>query len=102
MKFRSVQKLGKNSRNLLPDNAWAVVDYRYPKAGCLAWRRGISAVCRYLQFNNDFRQNAGFFTGIQRVIDGFFDTGEQRFSRIVETQKVTVLGKEFRDGDLAL
>jgi hypothetical protein len=43
--------------------------------------------------------NPGFFAGIERVIDGFFDGGEQGFSWVIEAEQVLVLGEELADGD---
>src|SRR5262249_42772376 len=37
MKFGPVEKLGEHRRNLLSDNAGAVVDHRYPEAIRLTW-----------------------------------------------------------------
>ena len=102
MEFGPVEKLGEYRRNLLADNAGAVVDHRYPKAVRLARGRWRLAVRSHFELDHDFRQNACFLAGVKRIIYGFFDAGEQGFSRIVEAQQVTVLGKEFGNRDLAL
>ena len=102
MEFGAVEKLGEYRRNLLADDAGAVIDHRYPEAVRLAGRRRSVAVCSDFQFDNDLRQNPRFLARVKRVIDGLLDAGEQCFSRIVEAQQMTVLGKEFRNRDLAL
>jgi hypothetical protein len=51
-----------------------------------------------LDVNPDFGQNPGFFTGIERVIDGFFDGGEQCFAWVIESEQMSVLREEFADG----
>ena len=50
----------------------------------------------------DFREDACFFAGIEGVIDGFFDGGEQGFSRVIEAEHVPVFGEELADGDFFL
>ena len=50
----------------------------------------------------DFREDAGLFAGIERVIDGFLGGGEQRLCGGIETQQVAILQEEFRYGDLPL
>ena len=47
-------------------------------------------------------QDAGFLAGVERVVDGFLDGGEQRLRGVVEAEQVAVLGEELRDRDLAL
>src|SRR6185503_4694949 len=45
---------------------------------------------------------AGFLAGVEGVVDGFLDGGEEGFAGAVEAQQVAVLGEELRDGDFAL
>ncbi len=52
--------------------------------------------------DDDFRQDAGLLAGVERVVDGFLDAGEQRLARVVEAQQMAVLGEELGDRDLAL
>jgi hypothetical protein len=47
-------------------------------------------------------QDAGFLAGVERVVDGFLDGGEQRLRGVVEAEQVAVLGEELGDRDLAL
>jgi hypothetical protein len=68
----------------------------------LTGRRESVSVRRHLELDDDFGQNPRFLAGVERVIDGFLDAREQRFSRVVEAEQVAVLGKEFGDGDLPL
>ena len=94
MKIRSVQELRKNPGNLLANDAGAIIDHRDSEAAGLArWGRGL-AVGDDFEFNDDLRKDPGFLTGVKRVVDGFFDAGEQRLAWIVKTQEVPVLRKE--------
>ena len=70
----------------------------------VAWLAGERrvAVRRDLQLDDDVRQDPGFLAGVERVVDGFLDAGEERLARVVEPEKVAVLGEELGDGDLAL
>ena len=52
--------------------------------------------------DTDLRQDAGFFAGIQRVIDGFLHRRQQCLSRIIKAQQVAVLCEELADGNVAL
>ena len=55
-----------------------------------------------LDVDPDFRQDAGFFAGVERVVDRLLDRGQQRLARVVETEQVAVLGEELADGDIPL
>ncbi len=59
-------------------------------------------VAGLLDVDPDFGQDAGFFAGVERVVDGFLDRGQQGLARIVEAEQVAVLGKELADRDIAL
>src|SRR4029434_8563755 len=85
MKFRAVEQLCEDRRNLLAHDAGAVIDHGNPKTGRLTRRRRCAAVRGYFELDDDLRQDARFLAGIESVVDGFLDTGEERFSRIVET-----------------
>ena len=50
----------------------------------------------------DLGQDAGLFAGVERVVDGFLDRGQQGLARIVEAEQVAVLGEELADRDIAL
>src|SRR5262249_6648180 len=76
MKFGPVEKLGEYRRNLLSDNAGAVVDHRYPEAIRLTWGRWGLAVRNHLKLDHDFRQDPRFFTGVEGIVDGFLDASE--------------------------
>ncbi len=101
VKFGTVEKLREYPRNLLADDAGAVVDHGNPETVRLAGRRGV-AVGSHLEFDDDFRQDPCFLACVEGVIDGLLDAGEQRFSRIVEAQQMTVLRKELGNRDLPL
>ena len=47
-------------------------------------------------------EDAGLLAGVERVVDGFLDRGEQGLRRVVEAEQVAVLGEELGDRDLAL
>src|SRR6266446_3147563 len=48
------------------------------------------------------RNRLAWLAGVERVVDGLLDAGEQRLARIVEPQKMPVLGEELGNGDLPL
>jgi hypothetical protein len=50
----------------------------------------------------DPRQDAGLLAGVQRVVHGLLDGGQQGLAGIVESQQVAVLGEELADGDVPL
>ena len=47
-------------------------------------------------------QDACFFAGIEAVVDGFLDRGQQCLARAVKAEQVAVLGEELADRDLPL
>src|SRR5690242_20191540 len=63
VEFRAVQQLAEDQRNLLFDNAGAVIlDANL-----------VAVVAGRLDMDPDFWQNAGLFTGVERVIDRLLD-----------------------------
>ena len=101
MKLRPVEQLGKDSRNLLPDDAWAVVRDRDAELTGLT-RRDHLAIRDDLELDGHVRQDTGLFARIERVIDRFLHTGEERLPRVIKAQQMPVLRKKFRDGDFPL
>src|SRR3989475_11805603 len=102
MELGPVQELREDQRNLLADDAGAVVGDRNPEAARLArWGRSLP-IGDGLHLDDHVGEDPGFLAGVERVIDGLLHTGEQRLSRIVEPQEMPVLGEELGDGDLPL
>ena len=62
----------------------------------------VAVVAGLLDVHPDFRQDTGFFTGVERIVDRLLDRGEQRLAGIVETEQMAVLGEEFADRNVAL
>ena len=50
----------------------------------------------------DLRHDACFLACIERIVDGLFHRGEQRLTRVVESQQMAILGEKLADGDIAL
>src|SRR5690349_18245795 len=86
MKLRPVEKLGENLRDLIPNDSRTVVDYRDSEPARLAYRRRRRRIIRCdFDLDDDFRKNSRLLTRIQRVVDGFLDARQERFSRIIES-----------------
>ena len=85
--FDPYSSLPKIVRDLLLDDAGAVVLH----ADLEAVRAG------GLDVDPDLGQDAGFFAGVQGVVDRFLDRGQQGLARVVEAQQMAVLGKELAD-----
>ena len=92
VKLRAVQQLAEDERDLLLDDAGAVVLHADLEA----------VVAGRFDVDPDLGQDAGLLAGVERIVDGFLDRGEQRLPRIVEAQQVAVLGEELADRDVAL
>jgi hypothetical protein len=86
--------------DLTPDDARAVVDDGDAVLGGLG--RGGSLWLEVLNDDRDVRKDPGFLAGVEGVVDGLLDRGEQRLSRVVEAEEVAVLGEELGDGDVPL
>jgi hypothetical protein len=103
MELRAVQQLGEDRGDLLAHDARAVVDDGDPKPCRLAGgRRRRSIAHRDFHLHHDLGQDPGLLGRVERVVHRFLDAREQRFPRIVESEKMAVLGEELRDGDLPL
>jgi hypothetical protein len=92
MEFRAVEQLAEDLRDLLLDDAGAVVLDRDPEA----------VLPELVDLDDQLGQDPRLFAGVERVVDRFLDGGEQRLLRVVEAEQVAVLGEELRDRDLAL
>src|SRR5688572_5968165 len=92
MKLRSVEQLSKDERYLFLDDARTVVLH----ADLVPIGAG------GLQMNPDLRHDSGFLARIQGIVDGFLYGGEERLSRVIETEKVPVLREELADGNVPL
>jgi len=44
----------------------------------------------------------GFLAGVEGIVDGLLDRGQQGSTGIVETEKMAILGEELGDGDFPL
>ena len=89
VKFGAVEKFSEDEGYLFFDDTGSVVlngDFEF------VFTDGLNSY-------PDFGQDSGFFAGIERVIDGFFDGGEECFPWIIEAEQVPVLCEEFADGD---
>ncbi len=76
VKFRAIQELGENLRDLLPHNARPVVRDTHAEP----------VVRDLLNIHADFRQDAAFLARVQRVVHRLFHGGEQRLARAVEAE----------------
>ena len=87
MELGAVQELCEKFWNLLTDDPWPAVCDGDPEPGRLTRGQRSRRSGRHdLQLYRDLRKNPSFLTGIQRVVDRFLDTGQQGFSRVVETE----------------
>ena len=52
-------------------------------------------------FDPDFqlREDVSFFAGVEGIVHGFLDGGEQGLAGVVKTEEVAILGEEFADAD---
>jgi hypothetical protein len=92
VELRAVQQLAEDQRDLLLHDSRSVVLDTDLEA----------VVARLLHVDPDFRQDPRLFAGVQRVVDGFFDRGQQRLARVVEPQQMPILGEKLADRDVPL
>ncbi len=100
MEFAAVEESAEDVLDLLADDAGAVVDDGNSVAGLFGCSRAIGL--EVFDDDGDVWQNAGFFAGIEGIIDRFFDGGQEGFARIVEAEEMAIFGKELADGDVLL
>ena len=92
VELRAVQQPAEDQGDLLFDDARPVVLHAYPEA-ILPGRQDVDP---------HFREDAGFFAGVQGVVHGLLDGRQEGFSWIVKAEKMAILGKEFTDRDVPL
>src|SRR5207247_1054712 len=78
MELGAVQELREDPRNLLANDAGAVVGDGDPEAARLARRRWGPAVGDGLQLHDHLREDSGFLAGVEGVADGLCDAAEGR------------------------
>ena len=93
MRKRSSLTAGAFLRAPLPLAGGAAADARSE-----ALRRRVQG----LDLHEQPRQDVRFLAGVEAVVDGFLDGGQERLRRRVEAEQVAVLGEELADRDLAL
>ena len=77
MELRAVEQLAEDQRDLFFEDARPVVlhaDLEAVRAGAL-------------DVDPDFGQDAGLFAGVQGVVDGLLDGGQQGLAGVVEAQQ---------------
>ena len=87
MKFRAVEEFSEDERYLFFDDAGSIIlhaDFVFIFAD------GFDVD----PDDTEYRLNAG----IEGVIDGFFDGGEQGFAWVIEAEQMSVLGEKLADG----
>jgi hypothetical protein len=103
VELRAVEELGEDRRNLLADDAGAVVDDRDAEPRRLAGGGRRRAVARHdLDLDHDVGEDARLLGCVEGVVHRLLDAGEEGLPRAVEAEEVPVLGEELGDGDLAL
>ena len=88
----TVQELAENQGNLLAEDTRSVVLHTDLEA----------VLAKAFDMHPNLRQDAGLFTGVQRVVNGFLDGGQEGLARIVEPQQMAVLGKKLTYRDFLL
>ncbi len=86
VKLRSVQELAEDLRDLRLDDPGPVVLHRHAKALILHMPDG----------DPDRGEESRLLAGVERVVHGLLDGGQQRLLRVVESQQVPVLAEKFR------
>ena len=106
VELRAVEQLAEDLRHLRLDDARGRCPARPRRSGprpSSARRpasrpRGARSWTSIVQLGQD----AGLLAGVERVVDGFLDRGEERLRGVVEAEQVAVLDEELGDRDLAL
>ena len=92
MKLRTVKQLAEDGGNLRLQNPRTVIGDRDAKT-----------VVRQLSDDDlDVGKDAGFLARVKSVIDTLLDGRQKRLARVIEAEKVTVLGEELRNRDVTL
>ena len=92
MKFRPIEELAENQRDLFLDDAGAVV-----------LNANLVTICTgRFEMHPQLGDDAAFLAGIEGVIHGLLHSREQRLSGVVESKQMPVLRKELADGDIPL
>ena len=92
MELGAVEQFPEDQRDLRLHDARPVILHGHAKTIRL----------RLLHVHPDLRHDPRLFACVERIVDGFLDSGQQCFARIVETQQVAVLGEELADRDIPL
>ena len=92
MEFASVEEFSEDVWDLFFDDSGAVVLDGDSEASRLS----------LIDTDPDFGEYAGFFAGVEGVIDSFFDGGQEGFARVIESEEMSIFCEEFADRYIAL
>ena len=101
----AVEQLAEDLRNLGLDDSRAVVLDHHQEAPLALGQLGITLAGferEVVDLDRQLGKDAGLLAGVEGVVHGFLDRGEQRLGGIVEAQQVAVLREELGDRDLPL
>ena len=96
----AVEEAAEDVLDLLADDAGAVVGDGDAVLGGLGG--GGAVGLEVLDDDGDVGEDAGLLAGVEGVVHGFLDGGQEGLAGVVEAEQVAVLGEELGDGDLAL
>ena len=94
MKLRAVEELAEDQRDLLADDARAIVLHAHAVAR--------AALPHLLDVDPDLGEDARLLAGVERVVHRLLDAREQRLARRIEAEQVPILGEELAHRDVAL
>jgi hypothetical protein len=103
VELRAVEELREDRRDLLADDAGAVVEHGDAEPRGLAgggWRRPVAR--DDLDLHQDVGQDARLLGRVEGVVDRLLHAGEEGLARAVEAEEVAVLREELGDRDLPL
>lgn len=92
VEFAAVEEFSEDVWDLFFNDPWAVVLDGDAEAAGLG----------LVDSDPDFREDAGFFASVERVVDGFLHGGQESFAGIIESEKMSIFCEEFADRDIAL
>jgi hypothetical protein len=100
VKFAAEEQPPEDIFDLLADDARAVVD----DGDAISRRFGCRRAIRLQILDDDCQiwQYTGVFAGVQRVVDGFLDAGEQRLARVVKAEQMAIFGEKLGYRDILL
>jgi hypothetical protein len=100
MELTAEQQPAEDILHLFADDAGPIVDHSHAVTGRFGCRGSVGQ--EIFDNHRQIRQHSRVLAGVQRVVDRFLYSGQQRFARVVEAEQMAVFREKLGNRDVLL